>query len=250
MTDGGLPLCRLNNDGLLVFERFILSHDRPDGAATFPAELLMGSAFAEAIGGGVEIESRRFATRFDLAEYLVLLFEKHRLRATRNDAGLWSWLACAYFNSLMTDSKDGKAGSVSRWVYKNTDYRRYYRHLIAGPYFTYVAHRAEPRNALALLCQPPGRPGDVVEQLASRQEYVTNPAVMAIATRALVEMSPRPRQRRGAGGKSAGSARRFVAVIEQFRETWDLSTLSVDELASLMPREFSAHTNSTLSAGT
>ena len=80
-------------------------------------------------------------------------------------------------------------------------------------------------------------PGDVVEQLASRQEVVTNPGILELATKLYVD-SATQRIKRGAGGKSGGSARRLYDVIEQFDLTWDLYASSGDELAAVMPKEF------------
>src|SRR5262249_16830000 len=110
-------------------------------------------------------------------------------------------------------------------------------HLLAGPYRIYRAHRDNPQRALVLLCGPLDRPGDIVEQFASRQELVTNPTVIESATRLYVDPATN-RPRRGAGGKSAGSARRLADVLEQFDVTWDLYTLTPDGLLTLLPHEF------------
>jgi hypothetical protein len=44
-----------------------------------------------------------------------------------------------------------------------------------------------PHRALGLLCRPLDSPGDVVEQLASRQELVTNRGIIELATRLYVD---------------------------------------------------------------
>ncbi len=238
MIEAGLLLSRLNSEGIAVFERFILSHGGASDPLPFPTELLSGAAYSKPVSPTVVISDRRFASRLELAKYLYSAFETAHFRAERGDSGLWTWLACAFYMNFLRDSKDRKPGAVARWVYKASDFQRYYRHLVAGPFFAYQAHRENPERALAILCQPPGKPGDIVEQLASRQEYVTNPAVMAAATRALVDPGKPAKPKRGAGGKSAGSARRFVTVIEQFRQTWDVTTLSPDDLRTLLPAEF------------
>ena len=88
-----------------------------------------------------------------------------------------------------------------------------------------------------MLCQPLDSPGDVVEQLASRQELVTNPGIIGLVTKLYVDMDTK-RPKRGAGGKGGGSARRLSDVLEQFDLTWDLYAASADELVNVMPREF------------
>ena len=92
---------------------------------------------------------------------------------------------------------------------------------------------------MALLCQKPGRPGDLVEQLASRQQLVTNAAIMQTATDCFVD-PVKGTQRKSANSKGTGGARRFVAVLSQFDVTWDLSMLSASGLQAMLPREFSA----------
>ena len=234
-----MVLGRLSPAGIRAFENFVASYDEPGGLAVSPAELLAAPDFIQPVTPRIELDIRAFSSRYELAHYLSERFSAEGFRPRSNDAGLWNWLACTYFKHILADSGDGKPGAVARWVLRDSDFRRYYRHFIAGPYFIYQAHRDDPGRAMAVLCQKLGRPGDVVEQLVSRQEFITNRAIMAIATRTMVDPGPPPRQRRGAGGKGRGSARRFVAVMEQFRETWDLSAMTETELATLMPAEFS-----------
>jgi hypothetical protein len=77
----------------------------------------------------------------------------------------------------------------------------------------------------------------LVEQLASRQQIVTNPAIMRTATNYFVDPAT-GQQRRSANRKGAGGARRFVDVLNQFDVTWDLSSLSADGLRAMLPPEF------------
>jgi hypothetical protein len=90
---------------------------------------------------------------------------------------------------------------------------------------------------MVVLCQPLDKPGDVVEQLASRQELITNRGIMELATKLFVDAATQ-RIKRGAGGKTGGSARRLSDVIEQFDLTWDLYVATSDELVAVMPKEF------------
>jgi hypothetical protein len=79
--------------------------------------------------------------------------------------------------------------------------------------------------------------GDVVEQLASRQEIVTNKAIVGAATKLYYDrVTGAPR--RGAGGKGAGSARRLADIINQLDLTWDLYAMSENDLIARLPAEF------------
>ena len=157
----------------------------------------------------------------------------------QRDLGFWAWLTVALFNQVCPLRPDGTRPSKERvrYVPDFSDWRRYYRHLLASPWSIYRAHRDAPQNVMAVLCEPLDRPGDVVEQLTSRQELVSNPAVMSLATRLYYD--PRGGTlRRGAGSKGRGSPRRLATVLDQFDVTYDLYTLTVDELAQLLPPEF------------
>ena len=98
-------------------------------------------------------------------------------------------------------------------------------------------HRDTPERALAVLCQPLHKPGDIVEQLASRQELVTNRAFIAAATRLYVD-STTQQPRSGSGGKSRGAPRRLADFCNQLDVTWDLYAMEADELIDKLPKEF------------
>jgi hypothetical protein len=44
--------------------------------------------------------------------------------------------------------------------------------------------------------------------------------------------------KRGAGGKGPGSARRLADVLNQFDVTWDLYSMSYEEVLAMLPGEF------------
>jgi len=229
---------RFTPKGLSVFQQF-LDSCTTGSPLPYPESALTDPSLAEAISTDVTLERRAFATRFELAAYLDDRFEAAGFRPPQGDGMLWAWIACFYFREICPVNRRGRLdpGASARWIPQSSDWRRYYRHLIAGPYSIYQAHRDNPRRALALLCQRPGRPGDLVEQLASRQEIVTNRAVLAVATAWFVDPET-GMQRRGANSKGPGGARRFYDVIEQFDVTWDLSMVPEQDLRQMMSAEF------------
>ena len=90
---------------------------------------------------------------------------------------------------------------------------------------------------MALLAGPLDAPGDVVEQLASRQEIVSCPSLMeAVST--LYFNRRTGKLRRGAAGQGPGSARRIPTVVKQFNLTWDFFSMTTLEVLELLPAEF------------
>ena len=221
--------------GIDIFERFLVA--KASGVETvFPTQIIEDPDLAPVVADEVLIESLTFRSRFEMAKYLHGQFESAGFSPNLRDTGLWTWIAALFFYDILP--KNNKVGSISRWVLREADYRRYYRHLVAGPYGIYRAHRADPPRAMAVLCQKPGSPGDIVEQLASRQDVVSSPSIMQVATWSLLTAPPESKPKQGAGGAGRNSARRFVDVLRQFEVTWDLTMMPPERLYDLFPSEF------------
>ena len=95
---------------------------------------------------------------------------------------------------------------------------------------------------MALICGPVSKQGDLIEQLASRQELITNKSLIKAVTELYYNPSTGT-NKRGAGGKGAGSPRRLAEVIDQYNLTWDLYAISPDEIIGLLPSEFDRFKN-------
>ena len=229
---------RLNEAGIQKMVEFLDSLTIP-APQPVPVDTLTDARFSEPFEPELEIESRSFETRFEAAEYLSGAFERAGVTNVERDRALWAWLGLFYFESLCPKDGEGRyrPGALARWIPEVENYQRYYRHLLAGPYRIYRAHRDDPDRALALLCTAPSTMGDIVEQIASRQELVTNNAVVGAATDLYVNPASR-RQKRGGGGKGPGSPRRFADVLNQLDLTFDLYAMTRNELLALLPREF------------
>jgi hypothetical protein len=152
----------------------------------------------------------------------------------RRDVGLWTWLALAWLDEL---GPIRPTTQPSRFVLEADDFRTYYRHLLSGPWGIFDAHRDDPQRARALLCTATNAPGEVVEQIASKQDLVGSPSVMQAVTDLYVDPSTGV-HKRGAAGVGAGSARRLARVLQQLDLTWDVHAMSGKEIIDLLPKEF------------
>lgn len=235
-----MNLKRLNDKGIARFADFL---DSLTGEAPFPypSALLTDPEATEEISPSIEIDQRTFGNRYAAAEYLYSLFKDSGLGNIERDRGLWAWLSLFYFEELCPSDASGrrKPGERARWISETSVSWRYYRHLLAGPYRIYSAHSDNPQRAMLVLCGSLHQPGEIVEQIASRQEIITNPGIMEAASRLYYDaFSSRPR--RGATTKTGrGTVRRFTAILNQFDVTWDLYSLEARDVIQMLPDEFS-----------
>ena len=228
-----MKLRRLTEEGIEAFSAY-LAQAKADPKLAPPTHLLDNPAMSEAVAE-VEVEERCFATRFEVAEYLVRTFEAAGIQNPEGDPGLWSWLTLRWFEHLRPAR--GKMGWESARYIPTRYFAKSYRHLLLGPYIIFRAHIDDPERAMALLLNPPNQPGEIVGQFAANRDLVTNRAVMGAVTRLYVDMRSR-KFRKGARGSSPGSPRRLTAVMNHFDLTYDLPAMNDIALIHMLPKEF------------
>lgn len=227
---------RLNILGTQQFESF-LQQLRNDPHTDAPREILTDPQTSAPLDAEVQAEPRRFHSRLEVAEHIARIL-KGDSATLRNDAGFWNWLALNWFDELCPQvNEQCVPGDVHRWIADLESPRKACRHLLAGPFQIYWAHRDDSNRALSLLCGPIHQPGPLVATIASRPSLVTCHAVVGAATR-LYYNSANGRNRPGLSGKNPGSPKRFADVLSQLDLTWDLHSLTVEELLDLLPSEF------------
>ncbi len=231
-------LRRFNDDGIQAFGEFLDGFQNGLRGEERRQALLRGRALVEVVGPEIRLQPGSFSTRFALAAYLQPRLPTMEA-GTARDAGLWSWLALFFFEQLCPADGKGerRLGARARWVPAVGNFRRYYRHLVAGPVGILHAHRDDPECARVLLCTPPNRPGEVAEQLTSRQEFVSNKGIVGAANRLYFNRESGG-LKRGAAGRGPGSARRLADVLSQLDVIWDLHAMTPDAIIGLLPREF------------
>ncbi|MEW6286709.1 MAG: hypothetical protein AB1509_10820 [Chloroflexota bacterium] len=233
-----MKLGRLTKLGVERFGLF-LDELKSNPSATFPKELLSSPAYFETIDDEIEIMPYKFKSRWDVANYLYSLISNSSLFDVERDIPFWVGLTAFYFDVLCPPDNEGnrKVKEWSRYIPEPANYKRYYRHLLLGPYLIYRAHSDRPERAMALLCSAPHILSEVYEQFAAYQELVTNPAIIELVTRLYYD--PKTQMlKRGASDKGPGSPRRLVTVLQQFDLTWDLYAATADEILKLLPIEF------------
>ena len=233
---------RLNDEGIRQMQVFLdsLTTDTPIG---YPDSILTDAATSDDLPVQIDVApERRFARRFEAAEYLyrALAPLRHPLyHHIERDRGVWAWLSLLWFDQLCPEEHGRRRpGELARWVPSFGDARRYYRHLLFGPYAIYCTHHDRPERALCLFCQPLHVVGHIYYQLASCQNLITSAPVTEVAT-SLYYDARLDGLRRGSQTHGAeGSVFRFAAVLMQFDRTFDLHTIPSDRLLHILPDEF------------
>lgn len=233
-----MKIRRLTAEGMMKFAEYLdLLEQEPKRLV--PKQLLDDVSTSEIFGKPTEIECKAFDSRFDAAEYLDAILAQTGVADVERDIGLWAWLTLFYFDAVCPTTKSGERSLRERPAYipEPQNFQRYYRHLLLGPFLIYRAHRDSPKRAMALLCKPLPIIDDIVGQLAARQEFVTNPSVVELATQLYFDPASGT-TRKGAGGKGGGSPRRLADILWQFDVTWDLYSMSLKEFWTVLPKEF------------
>lgn len=241
-------LRRLNEAGISRLLEFLHGVKNEPNLAV-PRDILTHDSTSTDLGEiEVEIEPQIFGSRFAAAKYLLETLDGSGLTQVEQDRGLWAWLALFYFDELCPTGKKGqrKPGEDARWVPESERAFRYYRHLLAGPYRIFRAHRANPQAAMIVLCGPLDSPGDLVEQLASRQELVTNESLLATASALYIDSKNRLPKRgvvttEKIGGRrrgKPGTVFRLIDVCRQYDVAWDLYAMTPESVVAMLPKEF------------
>lgn len=176
-----MKLGRLTALGVDRFNAF-LDELKFNPSAGFPKELLSSPSYFETVDDEIEIVPYKFKSRWDVAKYLNSLIKNSPLDNVERDIYFWAGLTAFYFDVLCPPDNKGnrKIKERSRYIPEPANYKRYYRHLLLGPYLIYRAHLDHPERTMALLCSAPHILSEVYEQFAAYQEFITNPAIIEL----------------------------------------------------------------------
>ena len=177
-------------------------------------------------------------SKLEVTQYLFNLLEQSSVSA-ETDKELWSWLSLYYFDTIHKKNKNNEytLGEINKWIPNFEDYRKYYRHLLLGPWNIYKQHKGDIDTISGILCGEIHTPGDVYEQLASRQEWITSSQIQKAVTKLYYDHNNMS-LKKGSGGKGGGSARRLSDVLKQFNMNYDFYAIKSDDLINLLPKEF------------
>lgn len=232
----GMAVRILNEQGIRGFREY-LADLRAGSRRDPPDEILTDPWCSAKVQGSVGVEQHVFDSRLDAAKYLIEALRPLGRSTVEQNIGLWSWLSLFYFDQVCPVIRNGKRipGQDYRHIL-DTDSRRYYRHLLVGPYTVFQLHG---EGVPVLLCNPLPRPSKFYEELSSRQGFVTNKGVMEAANLLYYDARQRKAKRGSAvTSRMPGTLFRFIDVVQQLDLTYDLYSMTGQEVLDLLPSEF------------
>ena len=244
-------LCELNAEGIKRLSE-ILTECR-ESKKVFPDkfdELINNSLLSNVLPGDKFIDGdKTFASRLELAEYLVGVLGVDGARKLLNESGykngigsgIWPWLAVVYWRQCVAKvAGRDRVGAERRWILK-TDFRDRNYHYMGFPVWLYLSVYDFGRDALeAFLGGPVSENSTFSHECASRQEIMQNPAALQTAVWLYYAKSAKKKlRRRIASQKDPGNIRNFVRILQQFGMTMDFFDKSdAQKLWELLPSAF------------
>ena len=223
---------RLTNEGTRRFAEY-LEQLRSDNTLPPPLEILDDPETSEVAECDAEVDERPFTSRYELGTHLVEALKECDQRRIGNDAGLWDWLALLYFDQICKSSGDGRKPSEDAHYILSSHYGKRPRHAIRTTYILIRGYGDKVRFMFSKLDER----GELIEQIAATQYLWACEGVIDAASR-LYQDDLKSTFKTGAGGSRGGSARRLKTYLSQLTLTYDLLSLSADEILALLPAEY------------
>lgn len=176
-------------------------------------------------------------SKYDFIVSLTDTLQPIDLRKEFYNSFLWSWLSAFYFD-LVCPLEEGirHPKAEERHILSSENWRRYYRHLIAAPARLYIELG---ELSVGYLDGSINVHGEYFEQLASTQDIATSPGIIEAANILFWDFERRSFKHGSRGKDRPGTIRRFARdIIPQFQMTFDLNSMSGQEIVNLLPSEF------------
>jgi len=226
---------RLNDSGIRAFRNYVesLSSDRKKAV---PTHLLTEDGTSEEIDFSIELQSILFDSRYDFGEYLIRCFEPYEMQSYYKDEGFWTWLALYYFDQLCPADGNGNRNPAKHYNYVlSSNYKHRSRHAVRTSFMLIKKYGADARF---LLCNPLSKRGELTEQMTARQFFIECEGVVRAASKLYFDSAENWFKRGSASGKRKGNIRRYISYLRQIELTYDLYTITPDDLLGMLPLEF------------
>ena len=225
---------KLNENGILQFNQYLEELAiQPDKKV--PYGLLDNPETSTPNGFSINFDPDLiFNSRHECGNYVAETIKSVEQRYILNDSGFWSALALLWFDQLCPKDKNNSRKPSKNYNYiLSEDYRHYTRHSIRTAWQLASMYADDARY---LQGTPMFQRGDLIEQLLGRQYYVDCKGVMLTASKLYTDNNTKSFKK-----GSTSSMRNYVRWLKQVRLTYDLFSISEDDLFVMLPAEFSRY---------
>jgi hypothetical protein len=232
-----LKLRRFNSDGILAFREF-LSSCRQNPDTELPRGMLEDSTLTEVVDASISVADNHFETKGDAARYFESVLRPIRTEELSKDAGLWSWLTLLFFDSVCPAEAGARVVKNDyHYIFEPTNTRHFYRHLLFISWrvltLAPVHHRLFLHSRLSML--------DKMTTEVMKRLYMTRiPCIFEVLDRLYWSESTRAPKKGMIGSKEREGdlTHRLPLRIRQLEMTYDLMSLTADQLIEILGAEF------------
>lgn len=233
-----MKLHQFTEDGITAFRQF-LNGCRNEPGTPPPLALLEDPAASQPLEPAVEIEPVHFDTKAHAAEYLTDRLSVFPDQRVDLNVGLWSWLSLFYLDSI-APSHSGQRTIKGEYYYilDAADSRYVYRHLLR---IAWRVLKVSPEHNRLMLSTPASQLDKVSERVMSRLYLTRIPCFFEVLDRLYWDERNEKVKTGVANQKSprpGDLTHRLPVRIRQLDLTYDLQSLSADQLIELLGDEF------------
>ncbi|MCH8148407.1 MAG: hypothetical protein IH987_10500 [Planctomycetes bacterium] len=233
-----MKLRRFNSDGIHEFRKF-LEKCRSHPNTEVPVGLLEHRLFTEIVTPEIQIAAEPFKLKGDAARYLNPVLKPLLAAEVEKDAGLWTWLTLLFFDSVCPFQDDKRiVKNDYRYIFEPNNVRHVYRHLL---FISWRVLQLAPFHNRLFLKSRLSTYDSVTIDIMKRLYLTRIPCIFEVLDRLYWDES-KGRPRRGITGSIASAGdltHRFPLRIRQLEMTYDLMSLTADQLIELLGDEFS-----------
>lgn len=239
-----MEIRKLTDKGIEKFQEYI---EKSEGASKLETLDLNSKPYSSPADLQADMkvdENKKFEEKREIGKYLTELFNENGLRRSEIIvkkrglwARIWSWFAYIWLDQLCKKKENDlyKIQSLERYIC-STNWNRYYRHLVAMPYYIYSLY-GKKYSKMFLKC-PTHINKEIMEQLLSRRWIMMSKNLIKAAHRLYWDPEEGELKTGASGKKGPGTARRFGKVINQLRLNYHFQTIKPERVLKLLPSEF------------
>jgi hypothetical protein len=227
-----------NASGIAACKSF-LAECRIHPQIPFPRDLLEDDSLTKGLSAEVTVEPTHFGPRREAADYLTTLLAPLPEDEIAQNAGLWTWLSVFFFDEVCP-FREGKrtVRNDYSYVFEPKHARHFYRHLLFIAW--YAARLAKPHDRL-FMTAPLSSLDQVTDRVMSRLFLTRIPCIFEALDR-LYWDEGRGKARAGIVDQRVvkpGDLRHRLPIrVRQLERTYDLFSLTGDQLVELLGEEF------------